>query len=313
MTEYIAKQEALLRNQIIPQTMKPDFAQFWQESIDWLRTFPISVKREKVDTPYERSFITYLLSWNTHDDTWIDAYFTVPADAAGKLPCVVYYHGGSGKKHIPTDIPATGICALVMDVRGQGGTSPDWARYTSGDVNGRVMNRGVTDKNNFYMRNIYLDAVRAVDVAATLPEVDPERIVTFGGSQGGALSIVASALSGLSKKCYTAVTSYCCLHQRLELGSGILGGAKDFLTDYPQYTDAVMDTLTYFDINNMVSLLKVPTRFCLGLSDTVCLPKFVYSAYTHTECEKQMDIYPFCPHRIPKEWTYLTHEEFTKL
>ena len=61
-------------------------------------------------------------------------------------------------------------------------------------------------------------AIRAVDVAAQLEEVDAERLVTWGGSQGGALSIVASALSGRICKCYTNETSYCCIHRRIELG-----------------------------------------------------------------------------------------------
>ena len=69
-----------------------------------------------------------------------------------------------------------------------------------GDLNGALMTRGVLDKNEFYMKHIFLDAVREMDVIASLPEVDPERIVTYGGSQGGGLSVVASGLSGHSKR-----------------------------------------------------------------------------------------------------------------
>ena len=97
--------------------------------------------------------------------------------------------------------------------------------------------------------------------------------VTFGQSQGGALSVVASAFSGLSKKCYVSEPSYCCLHKRLELGSGVFGAAKDYLRRYPEYTDDALDTRTYFDINNIVSCLKIPTDFCLALADPVCLPE----------------------------------------
>ena len=65
-----------------------------------------------------------------------------------------------------------------------------------GDTCGGLMTRDVIYKESFYMRNIYLDAVRAIDVISTFPEVDENKIVSYGASQGGALAIVSSALSG---------------------------------------------------------------------------------------------------------------------
>ena len=310
---YVETFEKKLREQVIPQTIPQDFAEFWRKNVELLRSIPIEISRKKLDTPYEKSFITWQLTYNTHDNTKIDAWFSVPTNATGKLPCVVFYHGGGGRKELYPGILAAGVCCLAMDVRGEGGTSIDHAEYTSGVTNGKLMNHGILDKDNFFMRNIYMDAIRAVDVAAMLPEVDPDRIVTYGGSQGGALSIVASALSGRSKKCYSGVTSYCCLKQRVELGSGILSGVTEHLQKYPLDTDAAMETLSYFDVINMVSLLKVPVLFCMGLADPICLPKFVYSAYHHATCEKAVDMYPFVPHKMPNEWLWKVHGEFAKL
>ena len=310
---YEQERELELQKKVIPQTIKPDFKAFWERGVAQLRQVPIQIKRKKLDMPYEKSFITYEISYNTHDDTWIDAWYCVPANATGKLPCVVYFHGGSGRRSIFHDIVATGVCCFAMDVRGQGGTSIDRAYYRTGCSNGGLMTCGVLDKDEFYMRNIYLDAVRAMDVVAQLEEVDPERIVTYGGSQGGALSIVASALSGHSMKCYTQVTSYCCLKNRVELGSGIFGSTHTYLKRYPHLTNTIMDVLSYFDIINMVSLLNVPTQFCMGLSDPICLPHFVYTAYTHTPCEKTLYMQPFTPHDIPPEYKRQAHREFAKL
>jgi cephalosporin-C deacetylase len=175
------------------------------------------------------------------------------------------------------------------------------------------MTQGVLDKNEFYMRNIYLDAVRTMDVIAQLEEVDPDRIVTYGGSQGGALSIVASALSGRSKKCYTQITSYCALKNRTELGSGILKGAYDYLKRFPQDATTVFDVLSYFDIINMVSLLNVPTDFFMGLAYPICLPHFVYSAYAHANCEKTITMYPFTPHEVPHTYRRVVQTDLLKL
>lgn len=302
-----------LKNQVIDVTKESDFEAFWQDNVSHLRSVPLEVKRSKYDTPYEKSFVSYNISYNTHDDTWVDAYFSCPVNAQGKVPCVVFFHGGSLKKTLHPEILALGVACLSIDTRGQGGTTIDKGSYSSGFINGSHMTRGILDKNEFYMKNIYLDAVRAMDVAASLDEVDSERIVTYGGSQGGALSIVASALSGKSKKCYSAVTSLCCLKQRILLGSRIFGSVNEFLRNNPQYTDKVFEITSYFDIINMVSLLNTPTSFCLGTADPVCLPEFVYSAYAHTPCEKQLDVYPFVQHEIPNDYSFKVFREISEM
>ena len=175
------------------------------------------------------------------------------------------------------------------------------------------MTHGHLDKNEYYMKNLYLDAVRAIDVIEQLDEVDTDKIVSYGISQGGALSIVAAALSGKVKKAYPTVPSYCCLVQRVERGTGVFEAVKYHLSRYPEETDAVLDTLSYFDINNIVSLLRVPTNFFLGTGDGTCIPQFVYSPYAHTTSQKKITISPFTPHKISEEYRLEVYREFSEL
>lgn len=313
MEQYVLEKEEQLKKKIWAQTKRPDFEEFWEKSVAQMREVPLQIQRTPYKTPYEKTFLTYEISYNTHDDTWVKAFFSVPRGATGKLPCVVHYHGGSMSKELCFSILATGVCCLSIDVRSQGGETIDRAVYKTGCFNNGLTTLGILDKEEYYLKNIYLDAIRAVDVAAQMEEVDAKRIVTWGGSQGGALSIVASALSGRSIRCFTNETSYCCIHRRIELGSRIFGSVNNYLKTYPRYTDKVMETVSYFDVNNMVSLLKVPTAFCLGLADDVCLPEFVYSAYTHAPCEKTLHIVPFTPHTNSKTFNNFIHEELAKL
>ena len=311
---YAHERELELQKQVIPQTKKDDFEAFWNNEMKKLREVPIEIEREKLDTPFDKYFTTYEITYNTHDKTKVHAYFTVPNDAKGKkLPCIARYHGGSLSKKIYLEIVSAGVCCFAIDVRSQGGTTVDMAEYQSGDRVGHLMTRGVLDKENFYMKNIYLDAARAVDVIATLPEVDPERIVTYGVSQGGALAIAAAALTGKAIKTYASIPSFICIKQRIEKNLGFFGGIHTYLRHNPQYTDLIFDNVTYFDINNMVSLLKNPVTISMGLTDPECLPQFVYSAYSHIPTEKDITLEPFVPHSISEEFYNRVFREFSEL
>jgi len=313
MEKFVAEKVEAVRKKIIDQTKKADFEAFWEKNVAEMRKVPLKVERTRMESPYDSAMTTYEVTYNTHDDTVIHAYFGLPANAEKKLPCVVYFHGGSEKRVLMHSVVQTGVAVLSMDVRGQGGISPDHATYQTGDVNGGLMTKGVLDENEYYLKNIFLDAVRSMDVAAQFPEVDPNRIVTMGVSQGGALSIVASALSGRSIRCFTYVPSYCCIKQRILAGSRVFGSTHTYLKTYPQYTDRVFDVVSYFDVNNMVSLLKVPTAFNFNLDDPVCLPHFVYSAYSHANCKKTLNVYPFLEHSLAPDFQKKIHWELSRL
>ena len=59
----------------------------------------------------------------------------------------------------------------------------------------------------------------------------------------------------------------------------------------------------------MVSLLKVPSLFCLGMIDPICIPEFVYSAYYHASGDKRIEFMPFTGHSTSFEaWTKIRYE-----
>lgn len=75
-----------------------------------------------------------------------------------------------------------GYATFGMLVRGQGG-SEDTSVTPGGHALG-WMTKGILSKDTYYYRGVYLDAVRALEVIQSFPEVDEHRIGVIGGSQG---------------------------------------------------------------------------------------------------------------------------------
>jgi len=110
-----------------------------------------------------------------------------------------------------------------MHARAQGGTwstggTPDAGAGTSGAEHPGVMTRGVASPETYYHCRLYVDAVRAVETAASLPGVDPERIAVAGASQGGALALTAAALApDLVRLCHADVPFLCDIERAAQL------------------------------------------------------------------------------------------------
>lgn len=314
---YIQNKEENLKKKIIPQYMKDDFESFWVKNVKQLREKPIEFTKTKIKTPYDKTFTTYEVIFNTIDDTKVYTYFSHPNNMTKKLPCVVAFGGGGSQRDIYPQFVSTGVCCLSVDNRSQGGYTVDKADYEWTDTYhgrpGANMSSDVLNKDSYYLRNLYLDVVRAIDVACLLEEVDESKIVTYGMSQGGALAIVAAALSGKVLRTFPIVPSYSCIPQRIEAGSGVFSAVQSYIFRYPENVDKVLDTMSYFDMLNMVSLLKVPAAFNLGLSDPICIPEFVYSVYHHTKGEKEIHLAPFVGHNISLDYLDFMLNEFANL
>ncbi len=128
----------------------------------------------------------------------IHAKYLRPAKRAGKIPAVVQLHGyagSSGTWYDKLGYVQAGFAIAAIDCRGQGGRSEDVGGVVGNTLHGHII-RGLDSPNpdDLLFRQIFLDCAELVRIVMSLPETDEKRVGVFGGSQGGGLTIAASAL-----------------------------------------------------------------------------------------------------------------------
>jgi cephalosporin-C deacetylase len=232
----------------IASTAPPDLDQFWQRALSRAE----ELAREPVFEPYRRDVYGDLavddVAFSGADGDVIRGWFIRPAAATGRLPCLVHFVGYGGGRGFPSDhalYPSVGYALFVMDTRGQGGRwSPgatgDPSAGASGPEHPGVMTRGVGDPETYYYRRLYVDAVRAVEVARTHPQVDADRVAVVGGSQGGGLALAAAALApDRVRRCHADMPFLCDMERAVTLG-----------LEHP-YLELAMRTLSYFDCGHL--------------------------------------------------------------
>lgn len=146
------------------------------------------------------------------------------------------------------------------------------------------MNLG--DKDSYYYKRVYMGCVKAIDFIYSLPEFNGD-LATFGGSQGGALSIITA---GLDKRVKALVAFYPGLCDMAGYIHGRAGGCHQMFKDKKRRTPENIETAQYYDVVNFARQIKIPGFYSFGYNDMTCPPTTIYSAYNVINAPKQLFI-----------------------
>jgi cephalosporin-C deacetylase-like acetyl esterase len=148
----------------------------------------------------------------------------------------------------------------------------------------------LNDRNQYYYKRVYVGCVRAVDFLLSLPQTDSTRVAVYGGSQGGALTIVTAALHSQVKylaALYPALsdmTGY--LHGRAGGWPHMFSPSRRGQFEYPQ----AIQTVGYYDVVNFARMIQIPGWYSWGYNDEVCPPTTAYAVYNNIQAPKQLFI-----------------------
>ena len=175
------------------------------------------------------------------------------------------------------------------------------------------MTRGVLNPDTYYYRRVFTDGVRAVEAAQSFDGVDPDRIATTGGSQGGGITIAVAALNPNVKVAMPDVPFLCHYRRAVSIqDSNPYGEISRYLLVHRDKVDQVFNTLSYFDGVNLAARAKAKTLFSVGLMDEICPPSTVYAAYNQWQGEKEIRIYQFNHHEGGGEYQAVEKLKFLR-
>jgi len=292
-----------------------DLDRFWEQTLQEAAAKPLDGQREAVETlsPYIQA---YRVTYHGFDTTPIRAWLLLPSfamEGQEKLPCMITYHGYSGSKGIPEQHApwlVNGYAVLAVDVRGQGGETGNHLAQQYGMTRGWIT-QGILDPYQSYYRAIAVDALQAVEWAAQQPEIDPERLVVSGQSQGGGLALLVGALSRKPVKVIADIPNMCHMDYGIVHSTGSLKEAAEFVAAHPDKLEQVLRTLSYFDMLHLQERIQAPVLMSVGLKDTVCIPETIFSVYNRLSASKQLIVFPFNGHYTSKDHIH-TQIEFIR-
>jgi cephalosporin-C deacetylase len=288
-----------------PERDEPDdFDTFWKEAISNSKVHDLFPSFEKVDFGL-KTIDCYDLTFSGYQGQRIKGWFLLPAKVEETLPCVIEFIGYGGGRGYPQDWllwSSAGYAHLVMDTRGQGsaylhGATPDiFVEGGSPEYPG-FMTRGILDPHTYYYQRLFIDAVRAVEVAHHHEIVDKSKLAVTGGSQGGGVTLAVSGLVPEVSVVMPDVPFLSHFRRAMTLvDTDPYHEIVRYLKIHRDKIEQVFKTLSYFDGMNFAARGKGKALFSVALMDMVCPPSTVFAAYNHYAGPKEILVWEFNEH-----------------
>ncbi len=289
-----------------PQDKQPDFDEFWERTLKELSEvepeYRLTLLKEHSNS-IRRSYRVDIKSLGGENMSLLLTEPVLP----GRYPVMVNYMGyGSDVWHFdPSSNPE--MIEVQVCIRNQAfnklpGEKDDWCT------------RGLGDKDTYYYRGAFADAVRAVDFVCSRENADTERILVQGESQGGALTLVAASLDHRIRAIAPSAPFLNDYRDYFTIvnwpGDQIIAAAKaGGISDEDMYR-----TLSYFDVKNFTDKIECPVLMAIGLQDPVCPPHTNFAGYNHIKSEKSWICYPYAGHNVwqQPEWPVAKEDWFEK-
>lgn len=286
-----------------PYTQQPaDFVEFWNKAKSEAQQCPMTFTTKYVPEYSNEKVDCYLVKLQCYKKgQHVYGYLTRPKEK-GKYP-VVLCPPGAGVKTLKEPMrhrfyAEQGFIRLEMEIHG---LNPELSPETFKDLSasfGDYLLKGLDDRDNYYMKKVYLACVRAIDYLTSLDEWDGKNVIVQGGSQGGALALITA---GLDSRVTLCVANHPALSDMAGYKAGRADGYPHFFTKLNNYhtdTQEKLQTMAYYDVVNFARQINIPVYLTWGYNDNTCPPTTSYIVYNTLTCPKEALITPINEHWV---------------
>lgn len=271
-------------------TMPADFNEFWDNAMAKAGQVPMDVTIKHSDKESNAKIDVYYVRIQSYrKGNYVYGVLSVPK-GEGRKPAILRLPGAAVRQfHGPSDLASEGFIVLEIGVHGIPVDQDEeiYHQLESGALSGYTA-QGIDNRDTYYYKRSILGCVRAIDYLCSRDDVDASRIATYGGSQGGMLSIMTAALDKRVKCLFAYFPAFC------ELGGYYYGRAGGwphmFRNPNEPNIKARLEVSRYYDTVNFARRLTAPGFYAWGFNDPACCPTSTFSAYNVITAPKQLHV-----------------------
>ena len=263
---------------------------FWQATRERLAQEPLEAQVEPVaePLPYKKFKVTL----RSLAGVRIRAWLALPVQGEGGAkpwPVIVTAPGYGGRQQsVMLGECQRGYAILQVYPRSQGDSVELW-KIDGPDK----LTWHLDEPDGAYYQGAYADVIRAIDFAASRPDLDRNRIAMKGTSQGGGIALAVAALDPRVKAVVAHVPFLCHFRLAARTPNSLV---KKLLDRAGRNDEAALRTLDYFDPWQLAPRLRAPVLLSAGGRDETCPAATIQAVHERLPGMKSLSFYPDLPH-----------------
>ncbi|MDH4263340.1 MAG: acetylxylan esterase [Spirochaetia bacterium] len=274
-------------------TIPHRFDQFWKDSITYLKQFPLNLKISRKKSKLFNKYNEFELSFDGVDKYPLRASLFIPLKANVKPPMVIRFPDYMSEVKFSPELYEQGYAQMILELRGQREAlalleqSEEKQKESFG-----YFSENMLDPEKYYMRKLYLDAMRCLDVIRLIKEVDKNKISIWGTGIGSAMAVFlqhnADRISSIVLDEPTFVY--------LELTQNVSKAAyaeeiNEYIKKNKLNRKKIKENLAYFDVIYLASKINIPVLMFINIEKRSVAPQGGFAMFHRIPENKDMVIF----------------------
>ena len=176
-----------------PQDKKNDFDQFWEKAIAEIKKIPLETELVKNGKRTTHRFASYDVSYKGFTRTTVTGELLIPRGTP-KPKVIIYVHDYNSEVQFSQQTLDDSVSYFFINLRGH----TEIVRHADTEkepASPGYMVENILDRDTYYVKAVYLDLYRSIDMLRLIPDINCSAIGIIGKGFGAAAAgLLAAAL-----------------------------------------------------------------------------------------------------------------------
>ncbi len=274
-----------------PQDKRQDFEQFWEKAIADIKKIPLETELVKNGRRTTHRFASYDVSYKGFTKTTVTGELLIPRGTL-KPKVIIYVHDYNSMAQFQQQVLDESAAYFFMNLRGHTEIVRP-ADIEEEPSSPGYMVENILDRDTYYVKAVYLDLLRSIDMLRLIPDINCSAIGLIGKGFGAAAAVFSAVFSDRVAALVMETPAFCHLSLSQNISeSDASSEINEFVATVKAKKKQIKDNLTYFDALNFSDKITCPVLATVGFKDTLSPPECVFSLFNHIQSEKVIEVYP---------------------
>lgn len=274
----------------LPKISRPDdFEKFWQSAINELKKTPIDVQYVHNKRKSTGKFSAYDMTYIGYGKIQLFATLYIP-DKITKPNVVILFHDYDDLEtyaQFPIDLP---FAYCFVELRGHRNIihyDQEQNKYPG------FMTEGILEKDEYYVKGLYLDGLRTIDALRLHNDLDCSKIAIIGKGLGSAIALFTTSNCNRIVTLVLDTPSFCYLDKAQNIAKSVIANEiNSFIDEHRSKKSVIKKNLNYFDALQFINAVTCPVLTIVGFKDSLSPAECVFALFNHLQCDKTIEVYP---------------------